>query len=132
MPPIRAEMRAAVLGSAFLNCQPTPRYQEILGKKTPTAPIIIKRIGINVNMSMLINLLYNGILESFSDKITVDINLKCEPILSQNFHWFSSHHVYIPNRLSLYIYRSITRSNDDLHREYRLSLVSHEATLEVA
>src|SRR5690606_5904430 len=51
-PLIRAEISAAVLGSAFLNCQPTPKYHEILGKNKPTAPIIIKRTGINVNMNI--------------------------------------------------------------------------------
>jgi len=49
IPPIRADIRAAVLGSAFLNCQPTLMYQEILGKITPMAPKIMKRIGTNVN-----------------------------------------------------------------------------------
>lgn len=51
-PTIRAATRAAVLGSAFLNCHPTPRYQEKRGNKKLTAPMITNSMGISLNMNI--------------------------------------------------------------------------------
>ena len=56
MPPIRADIKAAVLGSAFLNCHPIPIYHVNLGKNKPTTPRMTNRIGISVNKNIHISL----------------------------------------------------------------------------